>query len=200
MSTAKAKAPRKQAKARIVDNSLEDAAARNTLAVSPFLGIRMADLGEGVQAMLSTVTKESANAARHLLSGTKAVVQAIKGHSSYTPDPKDKRYADPAWQTSAIHKRLMQSHATLYQGLTKYIDATTLGPRDKARAQLAASVLLDAVAPSNTLFNPSSLKRAVDTGGASWVKGFKNLVHDIRHNHGLPSSVDGYPYFVIEKL
>ena len=192
MSTVKAKAttPRKQAKRRFVDNSLEDAAARNTLAVSPFVGIRMADLGEGVQALLSTITKEPANAARHLMSGTKAVVRAIKGQSDYTPDPKDKRFADPAWQTSGIHKRLMQSHATLYQELAKYIDATTLGPRDKARAQLAASVVLDAVAPSNTLFNPSSLKRAVDTGGASWVKGAKNFVHDMRHNHGLPASVD----------
>lgn len=32
--------------------------------------------------------------------------------------------------------------------------------------------------------------RAVDTGGASLLKGVKNLVHDLRHNHGLPSSVD----------
>ncbi len=190
MSTRRQKTSIKTSRRGVVDNSLEDAAARNTLAVSPFVGIRMADLGEGIQALLGTVTKEPTNAARHLASGTKAVLQAIKGQSSFTPDPKDKRFADPAWQTSAIHKRLMQSHAALYQELTRYIDATTLGPRDKARAHLAASVVLDAVAPSNTLFNPSSLKRAVDTGGASWVKGFKNLVHDMRHNHGLPASVD----------
>ncbi|HJV95774.1 MAG TPA: alpha/beta fold hydrolase, partial [Albitalea sp.] len=104
--------------------------------------------------------------------------------------PKDKRFADPAWQSSGIHRRLAQAHAATARELERYIATSPLEARDKARAQLAAAILIDTVAPSNTLLNPSALKRAIDTGGASWLKGAKNLIHDLRHNHGLPSSVD----------
>ena len=34
------------------------------------------------------------------------------------------------------------------------------------------------------LLNPTALKRALDTGGTSLLKGVKNLVHDLRHNNG----------------
>jgi polyhydroxyalkanoate synthase len=52
-----------------------------------------------------------------------------------------------------------------------------LNARDKARAHLVASLWVDTIAPSNTLMNPTALKRAVDTGGVSLLKGVKNLVH-----------------------
>ena len=105
-------------------------------------------------------------------------------------DPKDKRFADPAWQSSPLHKRLLQAHSAASAELARYIDATSLNARDKARAHLVASIFVDTIAPSNSLLNPTALKRAVDTGGASLLKGAKNLVHDLRHNKGLPSSVD----------
>ena len=44
--------------------------------------------------------------------------------------------------------------------------------------------------PATRLLNPTALKRAVDTGGASLLEGVRNLAHDLRHNKGLPSSVD----------
>ncbi len=169
---------------------LAEAAARNTLAVNPLIGIRASDFGEGAKALFGAAVQEPIKAAQHLGSFVRHVSEAVAGKSSYAPDPKDKRFLDPAWQTSAVHKRLLQAHAAASSSLNQYIGATGLGERDKARAQLAATIFLDAIAPSNTLINPASLKRAVDTGGASWVKGFKNLVNDLRHNHFLPSSVD----------
>jgi polyhydroxyalkanoate synthase subunit PhaC len=84
----------------------------------------------------------------------------------------------------------VQAHATTGKELDRYIDATALNARDKARAHLVASIFVDTIAPSNTLLNPTALKRAVDTGGASLLKGVKNLAHDLRHNKGLPASVD----------
>ncbi len=169
---------------------LTDTAARNTLAVNPLMGIRMADFGDGAKALLSAVTQQPLRAAEQLAAYAKEVGRIASGQSTHAPDPKDKRFQDPAWESNPLHKRLFQTHAATCEALNQYVEGSGLDARNKARAQLAASIFLDAIAPSNTLLNPASLKRAVDTGGASWVKGFKNLVHDLRHNNGLPSSVD----------
>lgn len=40
------------------------------------------------------------------------------------------------------------------------------------------------------------LRKIVDTGGENVVMGLRNLVHDIRHNHMLPSQVDATPFKV----
>ena len=169
---------------------LVETAARNTLAVNPLIGIRAADFGAAAQALASSAVKQPIKAARHLGAYAKALGKAARGESDLQVDPKDKRFLDPAWQSSAIHKRLLQAHAATGKALAGYIDATGLNPRDKARAHLVASIFIDTLAPSNSVLNPTALKRAIDTGGASLLAGAKNLVHDLRHNKGLPSSVD----------
>jgi polyhydroxyalkanoate synthase len=169
---------------------LEDSAARNTLAVNPLIGIRARDFGGAAQALVGAAVKQPVKAARHLGAYAKELAKAVRGKSEAAPDPKDKRFADPAWASSPIHKRLLQAHLATGKELERYIESTSLNARDKARAHLVASIFVDAIAPSNTLLNPAALKRAVDTGGTSLVAGAKNLVHDLRHNKGLPSSVD----------
>ena len=169
---------------------LIETASNNTLAVNPLIGIRASDFGGAAQALFGSVAKEPLNAAKHLGRYAKAMGKAVMGASDVALDPKDKRFADPAWQSSGLLKRLRQAHATTQSELTSYIDGTRLNDRDKARAHLVASIFIDTIAPSNSLLNPTALKRAVDTGGASLVKGAQNLIHDIRHNKGLPSSVD----------
>ncbi|MDY0743234.1 alpha/beta fold hydrolase [Paucibacter sp. R3-3] len=171
---------------------LEDAAARNTLAVNPLIGLNPRDFGEGAQAIFSTFITQPANAARHLGAYAKALGQVLRGKKDgeAAPDTKDRRFADPAWQHSPVHRRLQQAHATTGAALNDYLDSVKLKPRDRARAKLVASIYIDAIAPSNTLMNPTALKRAIDSGGLSLLKGAKNLVHDLRHNGGLPSSVD----------
>jgi len=173
-----------------IPDRLGETAARNTLAVNPLIGIRAGDFGAAAQALAGAVVKQPVNAARHWAAYAKELGRAALGVSTLAPDPKDKRFADPAWQSNPLHRRLLQAHAATAAGLARYIDASSLNARDKARAHLAASIYVDAIAPSNTWLNPTALKRAIDTGGLSLVKGLKNLVHDLRHNHGLPSSVD----------
>ena len=165
---------------------LQETASRNTLAISPLIGIRPGDFGEAAQALLGTVVKQPARAARHLGAYARELRKAAMGRSEAQPDPKDKRFADPAWHNSAVHKRLLQAYTATAAELSRYIDATSLNDRNKARAQLVASIFIDTIAPSNTLLNPAALKRAIDTGGASLLKGAKNLVHDLRHNKGRP--------------
>ena len=169
---------------------LSETAARNTLAINPIIGLSKRDFADAAKVLIGSAIKKPVRAARHFADYVKALGVVVSGGSDTAPDPKDKRFTDPAWQSSPLHKRLMQAHATTGAELARYIDESTLDERDKARANLFASIMVDALAPSNTPLNPAALKRAVDTGGASFVKGLKNLVHDARHNQGLPSSVD----------
>ncbi|RZT94925.1 alpha/beta fold hydrolase [Rivibacter subsaxonicus] len=180
-------APRAAAAA---NDRIGEAAARNTLAVNPLIGIRASDFGEAAQALIGAAVTQPVQAARHLGAYARKLGAAALGNTAHELDPRDRRFADPAWQSSPLLKRLLQAHATTAQELTRYIDATSLNARDKARAHLVASIFVDTISPSNTLLNPSALKRAVDTGGASLLEGVKNLTHDLRHNKGLPSSVD----------
>ena len=169
---------------------LAEVAARSTLAVNPLIGIRPRDFGEGAEALIKVGIKRPTHAARHMGAYAKALGKVLAGKSDVAADPKDRRFADPAWQYSPIHKRLFQAHAATGSALTAYIESSELNTRDKARAQLVASIFIDTIAPSNSLLNPTALKRVIDSGGLSLVKGAKNLVHDLRHNGGLPSSVD----------
>jgi polyhydroxyalkanoate synthase len=172
------------------DERLQDSAARNTLAVNPLIGIRASDFGGAAQALVGAAVRQPVKAARHLGAYAKELAKAVRGKSDAAPDPKDKRFADPAWASSPVHRRLLQAHLATGRELERYIESTSLNARDKARAHLVASIFVDAIAPSNTLLNPTALKRAVDTGGTSLIAGAKNLVHDLRHNKGLPASVD----------
>lgn len=66
---------------------------------------------------------------------------------------------------------------------------------------LVADIMIDAVAPTNTFVgNPSAVKLALDTGGASLVQGFRNAIDDLRNNHGMPSQVDKSPFKVGENI
>jgi polyhydroxyalkanoate synthase len=123
------------------------------------------------------------------------LVQVVRGRSPVAPDPKDRRFSDPAWQSNFLCRRLMQAHQLSTRRLAEFVDRSALAPRDRGRAQFFASLLSDALAPSNWLLaNPAALHRIIDTGGRSVIDGGKNLLHDLRHNHRLPSQVDRTPF------
>jgi polyhydroxyalkanoate synthase len=69
------------------------------------------------------------------------------------------------------------------------------------RARFAAAVLTSALSPTNTLLgNPAALKRAFETGGTSLVRGAQHMLHDLRHNGGMPSQVDVRPFKLGENI
>ena len=170
-------------------------AAQNTLAYNPLLGIRRGDVAAGAKSLLKAVAVSPRKATKHFGAYLGELGSVVKGQSGAAPDPKDRRFADPAWKGNFLYRRLMQSYVATQKGLSDYIESTDLGPRDKARAQFFASLVTDALAPSNWLLaNPAAVRKIVDTGGENLVAGLKNLVHDIRHNHMLPSQVDTTPF------
>jgi polyhydroxyalkanoate synthase len=77
---------------------------------------------------------------------------------------------------------------------------TQLPQVDKQRAEFVVSLLGDALSPSNSALNPAALRRAVDTGGLSFVHGLQHFVDDLVNNGGMPSTVDKNAFKVGENL
>lgn len=181
--------------------ALIDAAANQTLAANPLVSMRPADLAGWAGCLLKAVGKSPLKAGAHVGGYLKALGGIVGGHSGIAPDPKDKRFADPAWQSNAFLRALLQSYLAGQSELTRFIETSDLAPLEKSRARFIAALLADALAPSNSpLTNPAALRKLVDTGGMSLAKGIGQFGQDILHNRGLPRQVDSTPFKVGENI
>ncbi|UOY01913.1 PHA/PHB synthase family protein [Blastococcus sp. PRF04-17] len=127
-----------------------------------------------------------------------------RGTDDFTPAEKDKRFADPAWQSHPGYRRLAQTYTAWGSSLTRLVDGYAEDGadwRDVERARFALNALISGMAPTNTLLgNPAAVKKAFDTGGRSLVRGARQLVGDVLHNGGLPQTTDREAYQVGRNL
>ena len=172
-------------------------AAENTLAYNPLLGVRRRDTLEAAGALLKALAASPKSTSRRLAECLAELQDVLAGRSQVAPDPRDRRFIDAAWQGNPFYRRLLQAYLAAQGSLASAIDDSALDARTKGRAHFFASLVADALAPSNWLLgNPAAVRKVVDTGGLNLVQGLKHLVHDMRHNHGLPSQVDATPFQV----
>ena len=123
------------------------------------------------------------------------------GASELAPDAKDRRFADPAWKESAAYRAMAQGYLAWSNALNRFLDDAKLDKRDAERARFVLSLLVDAMAPTNSLAgNPAALKKLVETGGASLLHGLENFVDDMVRNRGLPAQVDTRKFAVGKNL
>ena len=107
---------------------------------------------------------------------------------------KDRRFADAAWEDHPGFFALRQSYLAAL-GLAE--DLLEAGRGDSAdqlaqdKAEMVTKLVFDALAPTNFLpTNPTALKRAFETAGASLVSGGRHFIDDLLHNGGRPRQVD----------
>jgi polyhydroxyalkanoate synthase len=123
------------------------------------------------------------------------------GSSALAPDPKDRRFADPAWKNNPAYRALAQSYLAWGNALYRFLDEAKIGSHDAERGRFLVSLLVDALAPTNSLAgNPAALKKLVETGGASLLHGFENFVRDVVRNGGLPAQVDTRTFAIGKNL
>ena len=146
-----------------------------------------------------------ANAAGELMAGvvaasTAAVARAVGRQVDGPVTPgRDARFAAPAWESNAAYWYLRQLHLLRDRFVGQVIDAAPIAPHTKVKATLAASILSDTMAPTNTLLgNPAALQKAFETGGTSLLRGARNMLTDLATNDGWPSQVDRRPFTVGE--
>ena len=182
------------------DDIAEDA-AKNTLALNPLVGVRTEDLVAAAGTLLRAMAGQPDLLARQWMSFATEMGSILTGQSPIEADPRDRRFADPAWKSSGLHKGLMQSYVAWGKAVTELVEQTDLPQKEAARARLMTSIFVDTMAPSNNpLLNPTALKTLVDSGGKSAVAGLKNFLDDMTRNGGLPSSVDASKFKIGENV
>ncbi len=126
-----------------------------------------------------------------LAAAARAAAGRVTGAQAPGPMAADKRFADPAFDGNPLYFLLMQQYLLGTQLAAELLEAAGLEGEQATKARFAATFILDALAPTNTLpGNPAALREAFDTGGKSVFRGLSNMVDDFRHNGGWPSQVD----------
>jgi polyhydroxyalkanoate synthase subunit PhaC len=185
----------------VFDNDLREQAAQNTLAANPLVGVRPEDILDSARLLLGQMLSSPGLAAREYLRFLGELGRIVTGGSELAPDAKDKRFSDPAWKDSAIYRALAQCYLAWGGALNRFVDDANMNKRDAERARFIVSLLIDAMAPTNSILgNPVALRKFVETRGASFIRGLENLTRDLARNGGLPAQVDKNKFAVGKNL
>jgi polyhydroxyalkanoate synthase subunit PhaC len=181
--------------------SLSDEASRNTLALNPLVGLRGQDLLDSAGILFNAMLNEPKVAVAQWLSFLGELSEIVGGKSNRAPQPSDKRFTDPTWTNSALHSRLLQTYLAWSAAVENFVSQTSLNEVDKQRASLITTILIDALAPTNSLIaNPAAMRKLLDTGGQSVRNGLMNYLEDLFKNGALPSQVDTSAFKVGQNL
>jgi polyhydroxyalkanoate synthase len=173
------------------DSDIREQAAQHTLAANPLVGVRGQDILDSARLLLGQTLSNPASAARQSLAFLAELGRIATGASELAPDAKDRRFADPAWKESVPYRSLAQVYLAWGQALNRFLDEAKIDRCDAERARFVVSLVVDALAPTNSLGgNPAALKKLVDTGGTSLLHGLEHFVADLLRNGGLPAQVD----------
>ena len=176
-------------------------AAQTTTAVNTLVGFRRSEVIKSLGLIAGYAAKQPKPFAKHLKNYAGEMLEIAKGTSELSADPRDRRFKDDTWQTNGLYKRGMQSWLAMRRELDGWITDSRMHPADQVRARFVTNLIVDALAPTNTLLgNPTAMKRLFETGGASLARGLKNAYDDLRNNGGMPSQVDGRPFKIGENV
>ncbi|MEA2167696.1 MAG: poly[(R)-3-hydroxyalkanoate] polymerase subunit PhaC [Solirubrobacteraceae bacterium] len=126
------------------------------------------------------------------------LARVAAGRSDIRPTRRDRRFADPAWETSWLFRRMLQGHLAVEETVDELISDAHVEWARERQARLAAGNVLDAFAPSNYPWsNPAVIKETVDQGGLNLVRGARRFAGDFP---SLPSTVDTSKFTVGENL
>jgi polyhydroxyalkanoate synthase len=126
------------------------------------------------------------------------LTDVARGRSEVRPSKRDRRFADAAWQSNWLLRRLLQTHLATSDAVDGLISDAELDWRHERQARFAAGNLLDALAPSNFPWsNPAVIRESVDQGGLNLVRGARNFLRDFPR---LPATVDTSKFTVGENL
>ncbi|MFW2350428.1 PHA/PHB synthase family protein [Qipengyuania sp.] len=180
---------------------LEDEAAQHTSALGPLVGLTREDIFGAVAVLLRETASDPQRLLKHSQSMGEDMIKIMTGKSDLAPHPKDKRFQDPAWQYNPFMRAGMQYYLAVQKGAAHWLEDLELDDLEKDRARFISNIIIDSLAPTNTLAgNPSAQKMAITSGGLSLIKGLKNAYDDMVHNKGMVSQVDKKPFKLGENV
>jgi polyhydroxyalkanoate synthase len=180
---------------------LQDEAAQNTSALGPLIGLTREDIFGAVAVLLRETASDPARLMRHGQDMGGEMLRIMTGQSELAPDARDKRFMDPAWRYNPFMRAGMQYYLAVQKGAARWLEELELDALEKDRARFVSTIIIDSLAPTNTLAgNPTAQKRLIDSGGMSLMKGLKNAYTDMVHNKGMVSQVDKRPFKLGENV
>lgn len=180
---------------------LENEAAQSTNALGPLIGVAREDFVSAVALLLRETASDPSRLMRHSTAMAQDMVKILTGKSELAPDPKDKRFMDPAWQYNPFFRAGAQYYLAVQKGMKNWLEEMELDELERNRANFIANIILDGIAPTNTLVgNPTAQKQIINSGGLSLIKGLQNAYNDLVHNKGMVSQVDKRPFKLGENV
>jgi polyhydroxyalkanoate synthase len=180
---------------------LENEAAQSTNALGPLIGVAREDFVSAVALLLRETASDPSRFIRHSTAMAQDMVKIMTGKSELAPDPKDKRFMDPAWQYNPFFRAGAQYYLAVQKGMKNWLEELELDELERNRANFIANIILDGLAPTNTLVgNPTAQKQIINSGGLSLIKGLQNAYNDLVHNKGMVSQVDKRPFKIGENI
>ncbi len=180
---------------------LENEAAQSTNALGPLVGLAREDFVSAVALLLRETASDPSRFVRHSTAMAQDMVKIMTGKSELAPDPKDKRFMDPAWQYNPFFRAGAQYYLAVQKGMKNWLEELELDELERNRANFIANIILDGLAPTNTLVgNPTAQKQIINSGGLSLIKGLQNAYNDLVHNKGMVSQVDKRPFKLGENV
>jgi polyhydroxyalkanoate synthase subunit PhaC len=165
------------------------------VALNPIVGLAREDLLGAVNVMLRETAAKPQTTMKHMRMFSDDVVNILTNKSELAPNPKDKRFLDPAWAANPFYRMGMQYYLAAQNSVGRWIADLELDELERARANFVSGMIIDSLSPTNSLAgNPSAIKKALETGGGSLIKGLKNAYNDMVHNDGIVSQVDTRPF------
>ncbi len=161
----------------------------------------VAGLGRSLATVLNGATENPAAVgqawlryALHLAEIPAVALSSWMGTAATPPvplNPKDRRFADRTWSENPAFYSLRMYHQAFAEFVGELVTAARLESIQETKARLLTGLMMDTLAPTNFLLtNPAALKYAVETSGASLVKGARNFADDLLNNNGRPRQVD----------
>jgi len=180
---------------------LENEAAQSTSALGPLIGVAREDFVSAVALLLRETASDPNRTFKHARSLSEDMVKIMTGRSELAPDPKDKRFKDPAWQFNPFFRAGAQYYLAVQKGMRSWLEELELDELERNRANFIANIIMDGIAPTNTLAgNPMAQKQIITSGGLSLIKGLQNAYNDLTKNKGMVSQVDKRPFKLGENI
>jgi len=103
-----------------------------------------------------------------------------------TPDPRDRRFADPQWSENQFFDFLKQIYLVTSRWAADMVDeAAEVDPHTRQKAAFYVKQIANALAPSNfVLTNPELLRETFSSNAENLVRGLHMLADDIKAGGG----------------
>jgi len=165
--------------------------AREGIALSSALALDRRAMLESIQLIIDRATQQPRaviDTAGHLL---RDLVSITLGSSDIAPAPKDARFSDDSWRDNPLFRRMGQGYLAWGRSIDAWLAQSGFDDLDRERARFMLDIMKDLAAPMNSLVgNPEALRKMWETRGESLLKGLRNYIDDVRHNHGYPAVAD----------